>query len=115
MTEAPHAPWALRGEMVLAWLGGGSRGRAGRVPDGLAALPGPAALVAVRYTASPVGPYLELSVGEPARLGLRPGLCTTTMGVSAPAAKVGNRLNWGMPAELATLHWLADGDERTMV
>lgn len=109
--QAPHAPWAARGEVVLVWLRG-SRGRRGRMPQGIAPLPGPAVLIGVRYTTTPVGPYLELSVGEPSRLGLRPGLCITAMAVSDPAAKVGSRLNWGLPAELARLEWLSDGEER---
>ena len=106
---APHAPWSVRGEVLVA-LARWRDGRAGRLPAGLRPLPGPAAVVAVRYTDSPVGPYVELSVAEPARLGLRPGLCVTNMVVSEPVAKVGNRLNWGLPAEVGRLDWSSDGD-----
>jgi hypothetical protein len=82
------------------------RGRARRaLPDGLSALPGPVAIVAARYDGSPVGPYLELAVAEPARLGPRPGWCVTTMAVDLPAARTGGRLNWGYPKELAQLMW----------
>ena len=77
-------------------------------------MPGPWAVVATRYTASPIGPYLELSLAVPARLGLRPGLCVASMVVSEAAAKVGSRLNWGLPAELGRLTWAADGDERVL-
>jgi hypothetical protein len=112
--DAPHPPWAVRGEILLAWARW-PEGRAGRLPDGVAPLPGPVAMAAVRYSDSPVGPYLELSVAEPARIGLRPGLCVTASVVSDPAAKVGCRLNWGMPAGLGRLSWSADGEERELV
>lgn len=61
-----------------------------------------------------MGPYVELSVAEPARLGLRPGLCVTSMVVSEAAAKVGSLLNWGLPATLGSLEWSADGDVRVL-
>lgn len=92
---------------MLAWARFGA-GRAARLPDGLRSLPGPAVIGGVRCSASPVGPYLEFAVGEPARIGPRPGLCVTTMVVSEPAAKVGNRLNWGIPAELGDLRWAGE-------
>jgi hypothetical protein len=117
MTDAPHAPWALRGEIVVAWVGGrGLPGVRGTVslPNEVRPLPGPWVVVATRYTASPIGPYLELSLGVPARLGLRPGYCVASMVVSEAAAKVGSRLNWGFPAEVGRLTWSADGDERVL-
>jgi hypothetical protein len=82
------------------------RGRArGSLPQGLSRLPGPTLLVVARYVDSPVGPYLELAVGEPARLGLRPGLCITTMVVTSADSRVGGVVNWGFPKELGTLLW----------
>lgn len=84
------------------------------MPGAVRALPGPTVVIGCRYTDSPVGPYLELSVAEPARLGLRPGWCVTSMVVSEAAAKVGNRLNWGMPASIGSLEWSADGDVRVL-
>ena len=81
------------------------------VPLGLVPLPGPVLLVAARYTGSPVGDYLELAVGEPARLGARPGWCITTMVVDSPDSRVGGRLNWGFPKELGTLLWEGDARE----
>jgi len=75
---------------------------------------GPAVVVAAHYQESPVGPYSEMIVAEPARLGLRPGLCVTTIVVDVPAARVGGRLNWGFPKELGTLVWDRDGDEREL-
>jgi hypothetical protein len=84
------------------------------LPDGLERLPGPTLVVAVSYTGSPVGPYLELAVGEPARLGLRPGWCITTMVVDSAESRLGGRLNWGYPKELGSLTWRSDGDQRTL-
>ncbi|MGE0795610.1 MAG: acetoacetate decarboxylase family protein [Acidimicrobiia bacterium] len=100
---APVAPWALSGEAIVAFV---RRGRSSAVlPDGLAPLPGPVAVLAACYDGSPVGPYLELAVARPARLGPRPGWCVTTMAVDVPEARTGGRLNWGYPKELAELEW----------
>ncbi|HEX2039450.1 MAG TPA: hypothetical protein VHF47_06920 [Acidimicrobiales bacterium] len=112
MHEAPHAPWSLRGEVVVAW----ARRAAGApaLPDGLHLLPGPALVFGVRYTDSPVGPFCELAVGLPARLGLRPGFCLVEHVVSEPAAKVGLRCNWGFPADVGRLTWVADAEQRVL-
>lgn len=91
-----------------------SRARLGVVPDGLRRIPGPCQLVAARYDDSPVGPYRELAVGEPARLGARLGLCITTMAVTSVDSRLGGRVNWGFPKELGTLVWLEEGDERVL-
>jgi hypothetical protein len=111
--EAPHAPWALRGEVVVAWAGRRASG-AGALPVGLRPLPGPTLLIGVRYTASPVGPFVELAVAVPARLGLRPGFFAMVDVVSEPAAKVGLRCNWGFPADVGRVTWSVDGDERVV-
>jgi hypothetical protein len=113
MHEAPHAPWALRGEVVALWARR-SAGLSLPLADGLHPLPGPAFVFGVRYTASPVGPYCELAVALPARLGVRPGLCLVDHVVSEPAAKVGLRCNWGFPTDVGRLTWVADGDERVV-
>ena len=84
------------------------------MPPGLRRAPGPALIVANRITDSPVGPYLELAVGVPARLGVRPGWCFTTMVVDNPEARMGGRVNWGFPKELGRLVWSHDGDEREL-
>jgi hypothetical protein len=109
-------PWALRGETVLAWVWTPAAVRPS-VPVGLRALPGWSAVAATSYVDSPVGPYLELSVAVPARVGLRPGLCVTTMVQSSAAARVGCRSAWGLPAELGTLRWSTDdgGSVRSLV
>src|SRR5947209_3392490 len=108
---APHAPWKLLGDCVA---GLARRPRGGALPGGLRPLLGPAVVIAARYQESPVGPYSEMLVAEPARLGLRPGLCATTIVVDSPAARVGGRLNWGFPKELGTLLWEREGDERSL-
>lgn len=59
----------------------------------------------MRYDDSPVGPYVELSVLVPARLGLRPGTCTVAMVVTSAEARLECRRNWGLPAELGALGW----------
>jgi hypothetical protein len=84
------------------------------LPDGLRPLPGPLLVVANRFTDSPVGPYLELAIARPARLGLRPGWCFTTMVVDRPEARLGGRLNWGFPKDLGRLVWAHDGDDREL-
>ena len=77
-------------------------------------MPGPAVIIAARYQASPVGPYSELLVAEPARVGLRPGWCVTNGVVDSSAARVGARLNWGFPKELGSLVWEFEGNEREL-
>lgn len=112
MTGAPFAPWVLRGEAIVV-LTRRHRYRTA-LTDGLVPLPGPALIVATRFTASPVGPYLRLAVAEPARLGMRPGWCLTTVVVDDERALVGERLNWGMPAQLGSLRWVQQDDEREL-
>lgn len=70
--------------------------------------------MAARYDESPVGPYLELAVSEPARLGARLGMCVTTMVVNTPEARLGGRANWGLPKELGALDWSNEGDTRVL-
>ena|SRR5438105_9059227 len=108
---APHAPWKLLGECVV---GIARRPRGGSRPDGVRAMPGPAVVIAARYQASPVGPYSELLVAEPARVGLRPGWCITTAVVDCASARVGGRLNWGFPKELGSLVWELEGEDREL-
>ena len=107
-----YAPWSLSGESLACLVR--TAPRRSPLPDGLQRLPGPSLVVAVCYTGSPVGPYLELAVGEPARLGARPGWCITTMVVDSQESRMDGRLNWGYPKELGSLTWRADGDERSL-
>lgn len=75
------------------------------LPAGLARLPGPTLLVAARYEKSPVGPYVELAVGVPARLGSWPGFCITTMAVDSDESVMAGQSNWGFPKQLWPLRW----------
>jgi hypothetical protein len=86
----------------------------GELPDGLRRLPGPCSITAARYDDSPVGPYRELAVGQPAHLGARIGICVTTMAVTSVDSRLGGRVNWGFPKELGTLVWLDEGDDRVL-
>lgn len=108
----PAAPWELAGECIVAFV----RPRNGHParPPGVAPLPGPLVVSAARFTESPVGPYLELAVGAPSRVGVRVGLCATLMVVDSVESRLGGRVNWGLPKELGTLRWLADSDRREL-
>jgi hypothetical protein len=102
--EAPHAPWALVGEGVVVLVR--RRGQVlGALPTGLAPLPGPAVIVATRYDASPIGPFCQLDVLEPARFGARPGWSVTLSVVSDARARSAGRSNWGFPREVGSLVW----------
>lgn len=108
----PFAPWSVSGESLV---GLARRPEPiGPVPWGLRPLPGPVLVMAVCYADSPVGPYLELAVGEPARLGVRPGWCITTMVVDSADSRIGGKLNWGYPKQLGSLVWNSDGPEREL-
>jgi hypothetical protein len=72
-------------------------------------------VTASRFDQSPVGPYLQLAVALPARLGGRFGWCVTHLVVDNQDARTGARLNWGFPAELGTLHWREEGPVRELV
>ena len=110
--SAPQAPWNLTGECFVCW----ARGPGDRpdLPRDLHRLPGPLTVSAARYEESPVGPYLELAVSEPARLGARPGMYVTTMVVDSVDSRLGGRVNWGFPKELGTLRWEEAGEERSL-
>jgi hypothetical protein len=111
--ELPDAPWALAGE---CFVGLARRRRPVELPAGLHAMAGLPRMVRVTsYTDSPVGPFLELVVAEPAHLGLRPGWATVSMAVSNQEARLAGRRSWGYPTELATLVWHGDGRSRELV
>ena len=111
-SELPHAPWVLGGESLLALAS--AKEPVGDLPEGLRRVPGPCSITAARYDDSPVGPYRELAVGQPAHLGARLGLCITTMAVTSVDSRLGGRVNWGFPKELGTLVWLDEGEERVV-
>ena len=110
---APLAPWALAGESIVGlarW-----QGAAPVCPVGLTRMPGPSLVAATRYTDSPVGAFVELIIGHPARLGLWFGWMISDSIVTAEDARIGGRLNWGFPSERADLRWEVDGHERALV
>lgn len=72
-------------------------------------------VVAERYTASPVGPYLSLGVAWLGRVGMRPGLRFSTMVVDNHDRLSAGRRNWGLPGEMGTLSWATVGDETAVV
>jgi len=110
----PAAPWSLSGEVVVAFAPRPAGGDAGALPAGLTPLPGPAVVWAGHWAQTPVGPFSELAVAVPARLGLRPGLCITMSVVNNADARLAGRLGWGMPRQLGSLRWLALGPQRTL-
>lgn len=85
------------------------------LPEGISPAPGLSAVAAVRYTDSPVGPFLKLMVLVPARLGGRLGWCAVAAVVDKPDALVGLRVNWGLPAELGELRWFARDGVRQLL
>jgi len=109
-----EAPWSLSGEVVVAFVRRPPGGDAGALPAGLQPLPGPAVVWAGHWAQTPVGPFTELAVAVPARLGLRPGLCITISVVNNAEARMAGRLGWGMPRQLGSLRWLAVGPQRTL-
>ena len=108
------APWALEGECLVALVPRPGPGQVPGLPEGLQPLPGWDLAMAASYTTSPVGPYLELALGTPARQGPRLGLCVTTMVVTSAASRLWGRRNWGYPKELGTLTWTVDGACRSL-
>ncbi|HUP70540.1 MAG TPA: hypothetical protein VM142_12115 [Acidimicrobiales bacterium] len=106
--------WRLSGECMVGFARR-PRGWRSALPSALSPLFGPIAVIGVRYDVSPVGPYIELSVAEPARLGLRTGLCVTTMAVTSPAARALCRQRWELPTEVAAMTWSGDSEERSLV
>lgn len=85
------------------------------LPEGILPAPGPAAIAAVRYTDSPVGPFLQLMVLAPGRLGAHMGWCAVVAVVDRPDAMVGLRMNWGVPASLGELRWFARDGVRQLL
>ena len=60
---------------------------------------GPALVAATRYTDSPVGVFVELIIGHPARLGLRFGwmISESSLAATAEDAWIGGRSSRGFP------------------
>jgi hypothetical protein len=105
-------PWVLSGESIIGLAR--CRHALGVMPDDVRRIRGPVLIAAARYDTSPVGPYLELGIGEPARMGTRLGWCFTTMVVDAIESRTSGRERWGFPKEVGTLTWDRDGDQREL-
>lgn len=119
--NVPHAPWRLKGRLVLGSvrvpagaLDGLLSAAGARRLGGLRRSPGPGALVAASYTDSPVGPYDELTLAVPARIGLRPGMAAALSVVNNAEARRGGQRNWGMPAEVGALRWSHSAGQSTL-
>lgn len=110
----PPAPWLLSGEVIVVFLPRPTLGEAAVLPPDLRPLPGPAVLWAGHWAQTPVGPFSELAVAVPARLGLRLGLCITFSVVTHAGARMAGRLGWGMPRQLGDLRWVAMGPGRRL-
>lgn len=110
----PEAPWTLTGEVILAVVRRPAGGVNFALPHGLQPLPGPVVVWAGHWAQTPVGPFSELAVAVPARMGLRLGLCVTLSVVNNADARMAGRVGWGMPRQLGSLRWLAIGPKRTL-
>lgn len=110
--DQTHCAWELDGEAIVAVVG--RHHSASALPDGLDAVPGPRLLTATRYTGSPMGPYLEVALAEPARLGRHVGWCRTMVVVDRADVQRDTRMRWGVPALLGSLIWKVDGDDRSL-
>lgn len=105
-------PWTLGGEWIVAAVDKPEGWP--RPPRPLRPVPGPLVLVAGRYHHSPVGPYTELAVGHPVRVGLRLALHVSLMVVDSTESRRQGRELWGFPKDVATLDWRVDGARRTL-
>ncbi len=113
MTLEAGGSWALLGEGIVAVV----RRRSVRrmpLPKGLHRMPGPVLVVGERFVDSPVGPFLSLRVGEPARMGLRLGWYFGTSVVNNADARKLGRQYWGFPHELGTLRWNSEANTRSL-
>ena len=111
MAESSES-WVLSGESIIGLAR--CRHELGAIPPGVRRVGGPILVAAIRYSGSPVGPFLELGIGEPARLGARLGWCFSTMVVDAAGSRAGGRGRWGFPREIGSLTWDRDGEVREL-
>ena len=110
MATTEDACWALRGEAIVGFVR--RPRRLVPLPTGLKRLPGPAIVVAQQFKDSPVGAFRTLAIGEPARLGARPGYYYGLAVLDNPEARRAGRQYWGYPYELGRLTWSSDADAR---
>jgi len=100
--------WASAGEVAVALIGG--RRPSSDLAPHVKRLPGPGLVVAVRFQASPIGPFTELSVMEPVRRGVHVGMSITRSVVDDDRARRDGFGHWGLPPELGALRWTHDGE-----
>lgn len=75
------------------------------LPEGVSSMPGPALLLATNVTDSAFGHYLELMIGESARIGAKVGWCITKVIVNKVEVELALRSGWGFPARQGRLSW----------
>lgn len=113
MSLEDESHWALLGEAVVGFAT--RPRRVFRLPQGFHRMPGPALILAESFVDSPVGPFLSLSVGEPARLGMHPGFYFGAAVLNNANARRAGRQYWGYPHELGSLKWISEGNTRGVV
>jgi len=104
----------LSGEVIVVFVKQSRLGEAAALPAELRPVPGPAVMWAGHWAQTPVGPFSELAVAVPARLGLRLGLCVTFSVVTNAEARLAGRVGWGFPRQLGDLRWVAVGPRRRL-
>lgn len=102
LASAP-APWDLRGEAVVAFLGPHRTGLA--AGPLVRRVPGPAVVLGASWQATPVGPYREFAIVLPSRIAWWPGGCVVEMVVDDESSLRAGRANWGMPKQRGQLSW----------
>lgn len=112
MATTEDACWVLRGEAIIGLVR--RPRRLVPLPTGLHRLPGPALIVGQRFNDSPAGPFCTLAIGEPARLGARPGYYFGLAVLDNPEARRAGRQYWGYPYELGRLTWSSDAEARSI-
>lgn len=104
--------WEMSGEAISVLIP--RNRRIVQLPAGLHRLPGPALVVAQRFVDSPVGPFMCVSVGEPARVGLRAGFFFGVSAVDNPEVRRMARHLWGFVHEVGRLSWSSDAASRSL-
>lgn len=112
MIAIDEAVWRLYGEALVIVIR--RLRRIVPLPHGLQSLPGPTLLLAERYDESPIGPFISVSIAEPARVGLRPGYFFGIAGVNSAHVRRANCAYWGMPATLGAITWDVSGERHTV-
>lgn len=106
--------WAALGECIVGLVGGdAARHLRYVIPEGTAPMPGPAAVIAASWSASPVGAFREFVVVRPARIGAHLAWAVVESVVNEGGAACG-RSAWGSQPSIGDLAWWVDGDRRQL-